>query len=219
MKQILLIAHRGASAYAPENSLEAFEKAMQMNAKAIECDVRLSKDRKIVVIHDETIDRTTKRKGKVSDYNAEELKKFNIPELHEVLDLIKEKDILLLIEIKESGTEKQVLNIIKENRFENRVVLVSFHPEVLEKVKKLSAVRTGFIFSRIEKQSPVEIALKIKADWILPRRSLLDKEIIYEARDEGLKVYVWTIDDKEEAKKAIELGVDGIASNKPDLLD
>ena len=214
-----MIAHRGASAYAPENTLESFRKAIAMKAKAIECDVRLSKDEKIVVIHDETIDRTTNGKGFVKDLAAEELKKFNIPTLQEALDLLKDRDILLLIEIKEEGTEKKVLSILKDNRFESRAIIVSFFPGALEKVKKLSSVRTGFIYSRIESKSPIEIAEKIKADYILPRKSLIDKEIIQEAHENGLKVFTWTVDDKKTAEDFIKLKIDGIASNKPDLLD
>jgi len=219
MDKFLLIAHRGASAYAPENTLESFRKAIAMKAKAIECDVRLSKDEKIVVIHDETIDRTTNGKGFVKDLAAEELKKFNIPTLQEALDLLKDRDILLLIEIKEEGTEKKVLSILKDNRFESRAIIVSFFPGALEKVKKLSSVRTGFIYSRIESKSPIEIAEKIKADYILPRKSLIDKEIIQEAHENGLKVFTWTVDDKKTAEDFIKLKIDGIASNKPDLLD
>ena len=218
MRNVLIIAHRGASAYAPENTLDSFKKALSMGARAIECDVRMSKDKKLVVIHDETIDRTTKGKGFVRDFSAEELKKHSIPELKELLELMKNKDILLLIEIKEPGTEKQVINLLKDERMETRSAIVSFYPEVIEKAKKLdNKIRAGLIFSRISGKE-IETAIKIKADWILPRRSLIDKEIIAEAHDEGIKVYTWTIDDKEEAKKAIELGLDGIASNKPDLL-
>jgi len=219
MDKILLIAHRGASAYAPENTLESFKKAILMKTKAIECDVRLSKDEKIVVMHDETIDRTTRGKGFVKDLTAEELKKFNVPELQEVFDLIKEKDVLLLIEIKEGGTEKKVLSMIKDNKFENRAIIVSFYPGALEKVKKLSAVRTGFIYSSIGPKSPIDIALKIKADWILPRKSLIDKEIIQEAHENGLKIFTWTVDDRKTAEDFIKLKINGIASNKPDLLD
>jgi glycerophosphoryl diester phosphodiesterase len=218
MQPFLLIAHRGASAYAPENTLESFKKAIAMNAKAIECDVRLSKDEKIVVIHDETIDRTTKGRGFVKDLTSEELAKFNVPLLQEVINLIGEKDVLLLIEIKEEGTEKKVLSILKENRFENRAVIVSFYPGALEKVKKLSSVKTGFIYSRIESKPPIEIALKIKADWILPRKSLIDKELIQEAHENGLKIVTWTVDDKKTAEDFIKLRINGIASNKPDLL-
>jgi glycerophosphoryl diester phosphodiesterase len=219
MKEILLIAHRGASAYAPENSVESFKKAIAMNAKAIECDVRISKDKKLVVIHDDKIDRTTKMKGFVKDYDASQLKEFGIPEFEDFLKLMKENSVILLVEIKEPGSEKKALSLVKDYRLESRVIIVSFFAEVIEKVKKLdSMIRTGYIFSRIESKSPIEVALSAKADLILPRYSLVDKDMTHEAHENQLKVFTWTVDSKETAEEMIKLGVDGIASNKPDLL-
>ncbi|MDD4363712.1 MAG: glycerophosphodiester phosphodiesterase family protein [Atribacterota bacterium] len=149
------IAHRGASAYCPENTLAAFIKAINTGIKYIECDIRLSKDGHLVVIHDKKIDRTTNGKGIVSDFNLTDLKKLDaglwfgpkykderIPTLSEVFDLLeKYKDIKLVLEIKDSNyfpeiTEKAV-NMIKKRNMINRVNVSAFYWDVLEKVKKI----------------------------------------------------------------------------------
>jgi len=149
------IAHRGASAYCPENTLAAFIKAVNMGIKYVECDIRLSKDGHLMVIHDKTIDRTTNDKGIVSDFNLKELKKLDagswfdpkykderIPTLSELFDLLEKcKDIKLVLEIKDSNyfpeiTEKAI-NMIKKRNMINRVNISAFYWDVLEKVKRI----------------------------------------------------------------------------------
>jgi len=237
-KNFLMIGHRGASAYEPENTMASFKKAIKMNVDAIECDVRLSKDRKIVIIHDKTIDRTTDSSGKVKKLTARQLKKFQIPELQELLNLIKKTDVLLFIEIKEHGVEKALAKIIEKNKIENQVIVVSFFWDSLKKIKEINnnirtgyslihrhvglkagfGFRTGFIFRKL-RPGPIETALKINADFILPRYHLVTKKLIDTAHRYNFKVFTWTVDNVRMAQEFISWGIDGIASNMPDLLD
>lgn len=213
---VLIIAHRGASAYEPENTIAAFRKVVELKANGAECDIRLTKDKKLAVIHDAAIDRTTSGKGLVKDYSLKELKTYNIPELQEVIDIIKPAKMLLLIEIKERGTESAIVEAVKKNKIENQAVVISFYADSLKKVKKLGNIKTGFIFNK--DVDAINIAKNIKADFILPRADIINKQMTDAAHKARLKVITWVIDDAKSAKKMASFGVDGIATNKPDLL-
>jgi len=217
-----IVAHRGASAYEIENTIEAFKKALELGARFMECDVRLSKDNKLVVIHDASLQRVWRQDYIINELPAQELKKYKVPELSELLDLLKSPKAKLLkskllIEIKEPGTEETLANMLKKKGVLRRVIVVSFFEDSLKKIKELINVKTGFIFSM--KQEPIKTALEIGADWIIPRYNTVTRELVKEAHKHKMKVVAWTIDDKELAEKIIKLGVDGIASNKPDLLE
>jgi glycerophosphoryl diester phosphodiesterase len=207
---MIIIAHRGASAYRPENTISAFKEAIKMKADGIECDVRMTADNKLAVIHDATIDRTTSGKGKVKDYDLNQLKKYGIPELQDVINLIKRTDILLFVEIKDKGSEKQIAEAIKKNKMESRTVIVSFYAESLEKVKNYG-IKTGLILSKRPK------TIDLKAGWLVPSKYIVAEQLIEDAHKAKLKVLAWTVDDIKLAKKLSDLGVDAISTNKPDL--
>ncbi|MEM1577399.1 MAG: glycerophosphodiester phosphodiesterase [Candidatus Pacearchaeota archaeon] len=217
MKKFFIVAHRGASAYELENTLEAFKKAIDLGAKFIECDVRKSKDNELVVIHDSSLQRLWRRAEYVNELNADELKNFKIPKLSEVIDLIKKyKDVKLLIEIKEEGIEEKLIDLLKKKHFLRKAIIVSFFEKSLEKIKQISNVKTGFIFS--VRLDAIEVALKLKPNFIIPRYDAITKELIKIAHKNKMKVIAWTINDKNTALKLIKIGVDGIATDKPDLL-
>ncbi|MEM2768370.1 MAG: glycerophosphodiester phosphodiesterase [Candidatus Pacearchaeota archaeon] len=218
MKKFFIVAHRGASAYELENTLEAFKKAIDLGAKFIECDVRKSKDNELVVIHDSSLQRLWRRAEYVNELNADELKNFKIPKLSEVIDLIKKyKDVKLLIEIKEEGIEEKLIDLLKKKHFLRKAIIVSFFEKSLEKIKQISNVKTGFIFS--VRLDAIEVALKLKPNFIIPRYDVITKELIKIAHKNKMKVIAWTINDKNTALKLIKIGVDGIATDKPDLLE
>ncbi|MEM4647965.1 MAG: glycerophosphodiester phosphodiesterase [Candidatus Pacearchaeota archaeon] len=218
MKKFFIVAHRGASAYELENTLEAFKKAIDLGAKFIECDVRKSKDNELVVIHDSSLQRLWRRAEYVNELNADELKNFKIPKLSEVIDLIKKyKDVKLLIEIKEEGIEEKLIDLLKKKHFLRKAIIVSFFEKSLEKIKQISNVKTGFIFS--VRLDAIEVALKLKPNFIIPRYDTITKELIKIAHKNKMKVIAWTINDKNTALKLIKIGVDGIATDKPDLLE
>jgi glycerophosphoryl diester phosphodiesterase len=249
---VFIVAHRGASAYALENTLDAFQKAIEMGASYIECDIRVSKDNKLVVIHDANLRRVFGIDANVNELTAEQLKQYKIPTLEEVLDLIKKvnkevaikqrieqqitiakmqaqpqvqktkakkkRKVWLLIEIKEPGCEEKLAELIKEKGMTKSVVVVSFFDEPLKKIKQLIAVKTGFIFSLLDPDVAFQKALDARVNFIIPRYDVVSKDLVKRAHKQKLKVVAWTVDDVKIAKELIKLKVDGITSNKPDLL-
>ncbi len=215
---MLIIGHRGASAFAPENTIESFQKALDLGADGFECDVRMSKDKKLVVIHDADVKRVSGKTDlkQVNELTAKQLAKYKIPTLQEVIDLKKKHPKqLMLIEIKEPGTEKEIVDLVKKNGIAKQVMIVSFNSSAINKVKQLfkpETVKTGFIFSKMTPR-PFPIALGVKADWIIPLNTLIDKEMVETAHKRGIKILAWTIENPFIAKKMDNLGVDAIASN------
>ncbi|MEM2213625.1 MAG: glycerophosphodiester phosphodiesterase family protein [Candidatus Nezhaarchaeales archaeon] len=223
MNRVLVIAHRGASAYEPENTLRSIKRALNLGADMVEIDVRTTKDGHIVVIHDATVDRTTNGRGYVKDMTLEELKKLDaglgerIPTLQEVISLVKGR-VGLVIEIKVPGIEEKVLKIVNENKLHDDVLITSFYHPILLRVKSLNAkVRTGIIIAS-RPVRPAQLALDARSNAIFPKYTYLDLEMVEEAHKHSLTVYPWTVDDPGEARLLIEMGIDGIVTNKPDIL-
>ena len=165
MNKPLIWAHRGASAYAPENTIPAFQKAIEMKADGVELDIQLTKDDRIVVIHDETIDRTSTGSGWVKDMTLAELRKFNynkthpefehadIPTMDEVLDLLKPTDLTIDIELKTGivfydHLEEKILALVKEKGMEDRVNYSSFNHYTCRRIKELKKdAYVGFLYA------------------------------------------------------------------------
>jgi len=216
------IGHRGARAYEPENTILSFKRALELGVNAVELDVRRTKDGEIVVIHDAEVDRTTNGKGLVNELTLNELKRLStekgekIPTLEEALDFLDRK-VKILIEIKEVGVEEKVLDIVRRIGLEDNVIIISFHEEALRRVRELSeAVETGLIY--VKHRDPIGAALSIKAQHILPMYKFIYPSLVRRAHEKGLKVIAWTINTPEEARNYTKMGVDGIASDKPDIL-
>lgn len=228
-------AHRGASAYAPENTLEAFELAFKQGADGVELDVQLTKDGHLVVIHDETIDRTSDGSGYLQDYTLEELKTFHfnklnpgymgrgIPTLKEVYQLLKPTELTVNVELKTNvihypGIEEKVLLLTKEMGMEERVIYSSFHHPSLVKIKKLNPdVKTGLLYSDGWIDVP-SYGKKIGVDALHPALYHMQaEEFIQSAKERGLSLHVWTVNDECSIRYLLEHGVDAIITNKPDL--
>ncbi len=215
-----IIGHRGIMAYEPENTLRSVKKALTY-ADLVEIDVHMSKDGHVVVIHDSEVDRTTNGTGKVKDMTLKELKKLDagrgerIPTLQEVIDLIKGKK-KLIIEIKSSGAEEKVIQIIENNNLKDDVIIVSFYHPVVKKIKELSDIKTGVIFSS-QPVNAVKLALDANADIMLPNWKYITPEMVEDAHKHGLLIFSWTIDEPNDIKRMVEMGVDGIATNKADV--
>ena len=219
---MLRIGHRGARAYEPENTIRSFKKALEIGVDAVELDVRKTKDNRLVVIHDADVKRTTDGKGLVSELTLTEIKTFStekgekIPTLKEALDFLDRK-VKILIELKETGVEKQVLTAVSERGLQKNVIIVSFIEEALQKVKELGKeVETGLIYAR--HKNPLKTALELKASYLLPLYRFTHTANVQKAHENGLKVIVWTINKPEEVVEYAKKGVDGIASDKPDIL-
>jgi glycerophosphoryl diester phosphodiesterase len=215
----LKVGHRGARAYEIENTLESFQKAIELGVNAIELDVRKSKDGKLIVIHDDNLKKVFSKDVFVNQATLKELKQSTenkIPTLEEALKTIDRKVEKILIELKEVGYEKKVLEIVKKEKLKDRVIIISFHEQALSNVKKLDKeIETGLIYSKY--QNPVEAALQLNAQYLVPLYRFTHTRDIEKAHKNNLKVIVWTINTKQEVKEYIAKGVDGIASDKPDI--
>ena len=233
--QTQIIAHRGFSSQAPENTLAAFQKAIDLGVPYLELDVHQTADNVIVVIHDESVDRTSSnaQKGKVSDMTYQELQKVRvgyterfdtafadekIPSLKEVLLLAKGK-IKVCIEIKVYGIEQEVVDIIRETEMSQDVVVFSFYYPVLAKFKSLQPdVKTLFLISKANEDT-ADYAQIIGCMAIgVGKETEITPEFVNNVHKSGLQLWQWTIDDPETMQKLIDLKVDGIITNKPDLL-
>lgn len=238
MAQPFIIAHRGASGTSPENTLAAFKKAIDSGADFIELDVHLSKDGKLIVMHDETVNRTTNGKGLIRELSLDQIKKldagswFNIsyagltvPTLDEVVRLITDKKqnnskIKLLIEVKGSskkypGIEKILIEKINEFQCKDQCVVQSFDKQIIKNIAQLDSSITlhqlivGKIFPR-------RIPDFVQA--INPNHYFVSKRKIEKLHSLNKKIFVWTVNKEKKMEKLISLGVDGIITNYPEKL-
>lgn len=243
--QILVIAHRGASAYKAENSISAFEEAIKMKADYIETDVHQTADGVVVLMHDLSINRTCNipkeiRKGKktlikdlsFNEFKALQLKGFSEtpPSLDSAIKFIKGR-CKLLIELKKGGDyypgiEKHIIEIIKANNAESWVDIIhSFDKKALLnvqeqksgiKLQKLIVFKlplSSFVFSKKLNKDDFK-------NWqgVNVYRLFASKRLINKLHKQNIKVFVWTVNKKRKAKKLIKRGVDGIITNKPDMV-
>jgi len=215
------IGHRGAGGEAPENTLKSFDEAIKSNViNAIELDVRRTKDKKLIVMHDEKLKRLAGIDKYVGELTIKEIKEIRIdgeqiPTLKDALDFIDHKVKHILIEIKEPGYEEEVLREAKPVK--DIAIIVSFHEDALRKVRELDdKIKTGFIY--VNERRPIEKALELKAQYLLPLYRFTHTENVEKAHENGLKVIVWTINTSEEAIEYAKKGVDGIATDYPEVL-
>ena len=219
---MMIMGHRGAAALEPENTLRSIERAVEIGVDAVEIDVRLSKDRELVVIHDSTVDRTTNGSGPVSGYSLDDLKKLDagggqtIPTLQEVMELIGH-EVKLVIELKEEETERMVVELIKRNNLDDNVYVISFWHELVKTVKVIeSCIKTGVLLVGC----PVDtcVASQASADALVMKYNFVNRHFVEMVHKDGLQVFVWNIDDRYLLKPYVDMGVDGIGSNDPRVL-
>lgn len=229
-----IFAHRGYSGKYPENTMIAFKKALECEVDGIELDVQLTKDGEVVIIHDETIDRTTTGKGFVVDYTYEELEKFDasfkfkdlgfnkIPTLREYFQLVKDYDIVTNVELKTGineylGIEEKVWELIKEYNLEEKVIISSFNHFSVMRMKKIAPqLKYGFL----------------SEDWIIdagkythshgvqcyhPRFNNLVPDVIKELKKYNLEINTWTVNLEEDMRYLYSNNIDVIITNYPEL--
>ena len=232
----LLIGHRGYPAKFPENTPAAFEGAMQAGCGMIELDVTLTRDRKVVVIHDDTLDRTTTGKGPVKGHTLAEIKALDagswfdarfaaerVPELSDVMELTAGR-CLLNIEIKESAfeadypadaIEHQVVKLVKTSGGLDRVILSSFDKRILQRIAAMDAPPAiAYISDHGADSGVLEMLLAMKAFSWHPRFKVLTRDQVEMMHASGLKVFPWTINTRTEAEAVLALGVDGLICNE-----
>ncbi|CAM4265507.1 glycerophosphodiester phosphodiesterase [Paenibacillus tarimensis] len=236
----LIIAHRGASLFAPENTMAAFHKAVEMDADMIELDVRLTKDGIPVVIHDPKVNRTTSGRGKVSGMTYKQLRELDagkhfrqafaaerIPSLAEVLDTFS-PGTPLLIELKDPkqspGIEEIIAGMLKKRRLDNSavsgIVVQSFDRSSMQKLKVLlPRLSIGLLVTRAGKLKKSELKkISQYADYINPSRKGLSTWTIRLIQSSGMQVYVWDIRSERQAVAVIKAGADGIMTKDPEFL-
>lgn len=216
-----LIGHRGARANDPENTIRSIKTAITCGVDMVEVDVRLSRDGIPVVIHDETVDRTTNGSGSVSEMYAHEICELDagggerVPMFDDVLEFMKTADINLIIEIKEIGIQDSVLNSIKNKKMEDNVIISSFfHPSVLHLKRSDTGIKTGVIFSSLPIRAWI-LAADANADIMFPKLNRTTDDLVRGAHEHGIAVYPWVVNTRDEYLHAAEMEVDGIVSDHP----
>jgi glycerophosphoryl diester phosphodiesterase len=236
---IVVMAHRGFSGKAPENTLASFQKAIEAGSDFIELDVRFSKDGHLAVFHDDTLERTTNGKGKVADKTLGQLRALDagswfgsaafagerIPTFQEVLEFTRGR-ILINVELKKGEQGTYTMTDLADRALEE-VLKAGMGPYVL-----FSSFDLGAVGRISEKKTGIPAAFITGNPWssateafggrplafLNPRKTVLNEKNLAAAHQEGVKVFVWTVDDEQEMRKFISMGVDGIISNHPDRL-
>jgi glycerophosphoryl diester phosphodiesterase len=218
-----IMGHRGASASEPENTLRSFTRALSMGVAAVELDVQLTKDGRLAVIHDETLDRTTNGRGPVKDFTLAELKQLDagrgepVPSLEEVFDLVKGK-AHLVVEMKHPESGPALLRFFRQHRaFEFARVISFWHPAVKTLKEQEPRLVTGVLMVGCP-VDPVALARAARADSLVLQYTYVTPELVAAAHAHGLQVYVWNIDDPDRLQPYLTMNLDGIGSNCPDVL-
>ena len=225
-RKVLKIAHRGASRYAPENTLVAVTEAMRLGADAVEINVHRTKDKEVVVQHDHSLYRTTRKTGFVEDFTLQEIRESKevsadiIPTLQDVFSVVK-KNCILKIDIKDRDMEEEVIAIIRQNRASHSAIITSHIGSVLKKIKIIAPeiqTESGGWRKKKPIKDIVRGALDLRANIVSPHYTIINKRLVDLAHKKKLKVHVWTVDDEDIAKKMKILGVDGITTNYLDRI-
>ena len=231
----LNVAHRGASALAPENTMAAFERAVELGADALELDLHLTRDNELVVIHDDTLDRTTDGSGPVHQRSLGELMRLDagrwfgegfagqrIPRLAEVLDRFAGR-VPLALEIKAGSTffpgiEEKVVSALRQHGAIDQGAVASFDHYALRRLKEIEpTIRTAALLVG-RPVSLSALAGPAKADGLALEASFVTKTEVEACRASGLQLVVWVVNDPAQMRHFIKLGVDGIITDYPDLL-
>ena len=231
---MLAIAHRGASGYAPENTLAAYRRAVAQGVTFIETDLHLTRDAHFIAVHDETVDRTTNGQGAVHQMTLAELRRLDagswfasefmserIPTLEEILEFAKKNDVVFYLELKPNGFwggEHALISALRGASEIARSVIISFDPAILASLRKIEpTLMTGLLYDgSVDK--PFEKALEIGARQLVVRGDLVTPNLLQQARKQDLQVVCWTVNSPAHMRMLVAAGVDGIMSDYPDRL-
>ena len=234
MRKPWVIAHRGASGHTPENTLAAFERAVQLGAGFIETDLHLPRDAQFVAVHDATLERTTNGRGAVRDFTLAELRRLDagmwfdreymgqrIPTLDEVLEFARKNDVIFYLEVKYDaawGMHHSLVAALQKAENAARTIVISFDQTTLAALRRVDAsVMMGLL---ADEPGPdyVKDALELGARQMCPQVSLITPDLVQRAHGADLQVATWTVNDAEAMRRVIAAGVDGIMTNFPDRL-
>jgi glycerophosphoryl diester phosphodiesterase len=246
MTECNVISHRGANKYAPQNTMPAFLKSLEIGCDGFETDVHLTADGYIVICHNYTVDETSNGMGNVSDMTLERLRELDfgsyfsekfagtqLPVLEEFLDCCKDEQVKVMnIEIKEpKNGDKTIadktIEAVKAAGLFDKLLISSFDPQIIIRCKEVDpACKTGFLYSPDRKITYEKMLLKyvdyakeIGADYLHPHYSLVTANYVRELHKNGIGVNPWTVDDADTARKLLNYGVDGIITNCPDVMN
>jgi len=229
-----VIAHRGASGYAPENTLAAFQRAVELGVGFIEADLHLTRDARFVAMHDDTLDRTTSGHGAVHDFTLAELRELDaglwfdrqfsderIPTIEDILAFSEKYDVIFYLDAKYNpawGMHHALAGALRDASNAARTVVISFDPSVLEALRRLDpSVMTGLLFVEGEREA-IKASLEVGARQLCPRADLVTREFVEQAHRTDLSVATWTANQADEMRSLIAAGVDGIMTDFPDRL-
>ncbi|MBF0491435.1 MAG: hypothetical protein HQM15_01485 [Deltaproteobacteria bacterium] len=224
----LIIAHRGARLKAPENTLAAFDLAKKMGAQGVELDILVSADGHLVVTHNEDLSLLTSHSGKISGHTLKELKQIDfgqgekIPTLAEVFDLLG-RDFWINVEIKgenifAEGREQKLFRLIQDFKMQENMLVSSFNIFALRRMRQIAPqIKRGYLF--YERQDP--FSTRAAFDFLFqpysyhPSRVLADKKLLEKLKKKNKKIWVWTVNEVDEARALVESGVEGLITDDP----
>ncbi|HXW56939.1 MAG TPA: glycerophosphodiester phosphodiesterase family protein [Candidatus Cybelea sp.] len=226
-----IIAHRGASGHAPENTLAAFERAVELGAPFIETDLHLTRDARFVAIHDATLERTTNGRGPVHDHTLAELRELDagkwfdrefmdtrIPTLEEILEFARRNDVVFYLELKYNaafGMHHALVGALRQAESAARTVVISFDPATLSAVNKLDPSLMLGLLVEAPNANTVRTAIDVGARQICPAHDRITPGFVSRAHDAGLHVATWTVNNVDRMRAMISAGVEGIMTDFP----
>ena len=220
-------AHRGASSYAPENTMEAFHLGIRMGANGIETDVQRTKDGILVLFHDDTILRMTGKPGKIQDYTYDELLTMpvsnyglsgRIPRLEEFLEAFAHLDLQFAIEFKEAFTEQQTIDLLDRFQMQEKTVLTSFKLECLMRAKLYAPqYKAGYLTDDVNPMV-IKVLKTMGVEQVCPKGKLITPDLVEQLHGEGFSVRPWGVKSEARMQAIYDAGVDGMTVNFPDKL-
>lgn len=227
---MVIYAHRGASEYAPENTMSSFYLGLLQGANGIETDVQVTKDGVLVLFHDNTLNRVTDAVGEVADYTYEEIRKIKvfgnsvtgfydrIVTLEQFLETFSSYNIKFAIELKKANEEQRVIDLIKKYGIEHRTTITSFDFDYLKKVKDIDkTLRIGWLVNG-DGCDDIDQLKEIGGEEMAPQASKMTQDSVDKLREAGLGVRAWGVTSQDLMKKMCRFKVDGMTVNFPDRL-
>lgn len=234
MRTPWVIAHRGASGHAPENTLAAYQRAVELGATFIETDLQVTRDGQFVAMHDETLERTTNGCGEVQDCKLSELRNVDaglwfdrefmgqrIPTLDEIFEFSRNRDVVFYLELKYAavaGMDHALAAALRKAESMPRMIVISFDPATLAPLRRIDpSIMTGLLLEEVAPDS-IQAALDLGVRQLCPKSSCLSAKLVQEAHRADLQVVTWTVNSAVEMRSIIATGVDGIMTDFPDRL-
>jgi glycerophosphoryl diester phosphodiesterase len=224
----LVFAHRGGSALAPENTIEAFDNGLRLGADGLELDVHLSRDGSVMVHHDRTLERTTALRGPLADRTADELRRARVPALAEVLERYRDARIIIELKVNRVELATAAVEVVRRAHAAHRVCFGSFGRRVLCAVRALapavatSAAREEVRWALYRSWCRWPVSRVAYAGYQVPewagRTHVVSPWFVTCAHRAGLGVQVWTVDREDDARRLLGWGVDAIITDRPDII-